>query len=223
MEVLTPASLRSGMHGGHDVLAVLDGKLVITKDLAALLSTRSEARNEILGLLRHIKDRRLVSDFNTTKGGRRVQSASFDWLSATTPAVYDYRGVGNLLGARFADVLMPKPNRLAMAVRAAENNPKLAAIPADLRNSAIDIMNLVKEEAAKGATDLTSSESALLADWVDRTALARSPVARDHNHNLQSSPSAEVGTDLAQTFTRIAKGLKTLGVSDFNPYVAMLA
>ena len=223
MEVLTPASLRSGMHGGHDVLAVLDGKLVITKDLAALLSTRSEARNEILGLLRHIKDRRLVSDFNTTKGGRRMQSASFDWLSATTPAVYDYRGVGNLLGARFADVLMPKPNRLAMAVRAAENNPKLAAIPADLRNSAIDIMNLAKEEAAKGATDLTSSESALLADWVDRTALARSPVARDHNHNLQSPPSAEVGTDLAQTFTRIAKGLKTLGVSDFNPYVAMLA
>ena len=66
------------MHGGHDVLAVLDGKLVITKDLAALLSTRSEARNEILGLLRNIKDGRLVSDFNTTKGGRRVQSASFD-------------------------------------------------------------------------------------------------------------------------------------------------
>ena len=199
------------MHGGHDVLAVLDGKLVITKDLAALLSSRSEARNEILGLLRNNKRRAAGFRLQYNKGGRRVQSASFDWLSATTPAVYDYRGVGNLLGARFVDVLMPKPNRLAMAVRAAENNPKLAAIRPDLRNSAIDITNLAKEEAAKGATGLTSSESALLADWADLTALARSPVARDHNHNLQSPPSAEVGTDLAQTFTRNRKGLENTG------------
>ena len=222
LEVLTPASLRGGLPGGHTVLDILDGKLVITKDLAAMISTRSEVRNEILGLLRNIKDGRLVSDFNTVKSGRREQEARFDWIIATTPAIYDYRGVENLLGARFVDVLMPGPNRLAMAVRAALNSPNLEAIRARLRSSAGDLMNFAKDQA-KGAVNLKPDEAALFAGWADLTALARSPVARDHNHHLQSPPAAEVGTDLAQTFTRIAKGLTILGVSNTSHYIAKLA
>ena len=39
VEVLTPASLRGGMHGGHDVLAVLDDKLVLVGGLRLELVT----------------------------------------------------------------------------------------------------------------------------------------------------------------------------------------
>ncbi len=223
LEVLTPASLRGGFEGGHTVLTTIDGKLVITKDLAAMLTTRSEVRTEVFGLFRNIKDGSLVSDFNTAKGGRRKQTAHFDWIIATTPAVYDYRNVENLLGARFVDVLMPPPNRLAMAERAAANNPQLKAIRADLKSSAGDLMNFARDEAKRRTVDLKPDEVELYAGWADLTAHARSPVARDHYHNLLAPPSPEVGTELAQTFTRTAKGLALLGVSNVKLYIAKLA
>ena len=154
--------------------------------------------------------------------GRREQKARFDWLSATTPAIHDYRSVENLLGARFVDLVLPEPDRLAMAVRAADNSPNLEEIRVGFKSSAGDVMNFAKNQA-KGAVNLKPDEAALFAGWADLTALARSPVARDHSHNLQSPPAAEVGTDLAQTFTRIAKGLTIMGVSNIKPYIAKLA
>ena len=223
LEVLTPASLRGGFDGGHTVLPMIDGKLVVTKDLAAMLTTRSEVRTEVFGLFRNIKDGSLVSDFNTAKGGRRKQTAHFDWVIAITPAVHDYRSAENLLGARFVDVLMPPPNRLAMALRAAGNNAQLKAIRANLKLSASDLMSFARDEAKRRTVDLKPDEAELYAGWADLTALARSPVARDRNHILLAPPSPEVGTDLAQTLTRTAKGLMILGVSNVKLYIAKLA
>jgi len=84
MEAITPAALRGGLKEGAKLLTRIDKKLVITKDLATLLTTRKDARTEIFGLLRPIKDGELISDFGSDEG-HLAQTARFDWIVATTP------------------------------------------------------------------------------------------------------------------------------------------
>lgn len=76
MEVLTPAAFRGGLKKGPKVLDHINGKLVITKDIAAILTSRKDMRTEIFGVLRGIKDGKLTSDFGSDEG-HLVQEARF--------------------------------------------------------------------------------------------------------------------------------------------------
>jgi hypothetical protein len=62
-----------------------------------------------------------------------------------------------------------------------------------------------------------------IAELADLTALLRSPVNMDRHHDLVSMPMPEVGTDIAQSFTRISQGLWLLGITNFRPYLWRLA
>jgi hypothetical protein len=68
VEAITPAALRGGFKTAPKLLERMNGKLVVTNDFAALLTTRPDARNEIFGLLRPIKDGELHSDFGSDEG-----------------------------------------------------------------------------------------------------------------------------------------------------------
>ena len=89
MEAVTPASIRGGLKGGERLLDRINGKRVITKDLAPLISTRSETRLEIFGLMRSVKDGSLSSDFGTSEGHIH-QNVTFDWILAVTPVIEYY-------------------------------------------------------------------------------------------------------------------------------------
>ena len=103
MEVITPAAIRGGLDEGSRLLERIDGKLVITKDLASMLTSKRDLRNEVFGLMRNVKDGELVSDFGTEEG-YIDQHANFDWLIATTPVFAQYRIMEDLLGSRFIDL-----------------------------------------------------------------------------------------------------------------------
>ena len=74
------------------------GKLVITKDIAAILTSRKDLREEIFGVLRGIKDGKLTADFGSDEG-HLVQEARFDWiLAATSSGIEQQRQLESLLG-----------------------------------------------------------------------------------------------------------------------------
>jgi hypothetical protein len=219
MEHLTPAALRGGFKKGAKLLQRIDGKLVVTKDLATLLTTRKDARNEIFGLLRPIKDGELVSDFGSDEGHLQ-QSFRFDWIVATTQAFEQSRQLESLLGEHFIDMRWRPGDREQMAYLAGLNNPFLRTV---IRPElAADVCSLL----ARASTDmvdveLADSEIKTISQYADKTARLRTPVQRDRFRNLVAYPEPEIGTDLTQGFSRIVKGLKLLDV-DYETYLNRL-
>jgi len=222
MEVITPAALRGGLEEGKRLLTRLDGKLVITKDLAAILTNKREARTELAGVLRHVKDGTLTADFGT-KEGHIEQKAKFDWIIGTTPVFAQYKKMEDLLGTRYIDLNWKAANRGDMALQALGNNPNLTEIRKIIAEAVCKLIDAVKEKQQLRGVKLDSESAKWIADWADLTALLRSPVSRDAQHRIKFQPQPEVGTDLAQGFSRIALGLNLLGIDNYKPYIARLA
>jgi len=218
MESITPASIRAGLEDGHRLLERINGKLVITKDLAVMLTAKRELRNEVFGLLRNVKDGELVSDFGTEKGYVH-QQFSFDWLIGTTPVFAQYRTMEDLLGSRFIDLHWKADDREEMTLRAMENDPNLPMIRREMVEATGRLIDQCNDRLAP---ELDSDTKELIVHLADLTARLRSPVARDMQHRVKFSPEPEVGTSLAQNLGRIAKGLMLLGITNVVPYLLRL-
>ena len=222
MEYITPASIRGGLGKGQKVLKRINDKLVITKDLASMLTTKPELRTEVFGLLRSVKDGKITSDFGTEEG-YLSQGVKFDWIIGTTPVFAQYKQMEDLLGARYIDLNWRTGNREEMAAQAMENNPILDTVirPA-VAEAVCKLIDRVKDKQRLYPAELDDDTKKMIADWADVTALSRSPVARDHQHRVRFHPEPEVGTDLAQGLQRTAKGLGLLDVADSSSFIARL-
>lgn len=214
VEHVTPGAIRGGYKKGGKLLPRINNKLVITKDLATMLTVRKDCRNEIFGLFRPIKDGELVSDFGSDEGHLH-QRVRFDWIIATTVVFEQERQLESLLGERFIDMRWIPGNREEMAFKAGLNNPFLdSTIRPKL---AADICSLLAR-AKESITDveLTAKEIRIIAQYGDKTAKLRTTVLRDRSKDLVAYPEPEIGTDLTQGFSRIVKGLKLLGL-EYKP------
>lgn len=223
LEVITPASIRGGLEGGHKLLERINGKLVITKDLASILTIKRETRNELFGLLRNVKDGKLTADFGT-KDGYVAQVARFDWIIGTTPVFAQYRQFEDLLGARYIDLNWRIGNREEMTYQAMANNPILETVirPA-IAEGVGKLIDRAKSMQESHPAELRESTRQIIMDWADLTARLRSPVVRDAYHRVRFHPEPEVGTDLAQGFERIARGLTLIpDVNNIELYIARL-
>jgi len=210
MEAITPAALRGGLKQGPKLLQRIDNKLVVTKDLASILTMRNDFRNEVFGLLRPIKDGELVSDFGSEEG-HLSQSVRFDWIIGTTPNIEQHRQLESLLGERFIDLRWIPGNREEMAYQAGINNPYLeSTIRPELAANICSLLGRAKEVASN--IDLSDEEIRTISQYGDQTARLRTPVQRDRYRNLVAYPEPEIGTDLTQGLSRIVKGLKLLGL-----------
>ena len=193
MEVLTPAAFRGGWAKGAKVLKRINGKLVITKDVASILTTRKDMRTEIFGLLRGIKDGRLTSDFGSDEG-HLEQEARFDWiLAATTTGIEQQRQLEALLGQRFIDLRWRPGNREQMAFQAASNNPYLKAIRTGLTVDVLSLLFRAGELAETESYTLTDDDLRWIAKVADATAVLRTPVQQDRQGHILSLPDPEVG------------------------------
>jgi hypothetical protein len=218
MEHITPASLRGGFSKAPKVLERIDGKITITKDIAAMMGARAEDRNTTFALLRNIKDGSLTSDFNSEEG-YLSQQAEFDWLLGMTDgAMAQGRVMQDTLGARFIDLAWVSGERTAAARRAARNTRQLKAIRAELKEGVHSLLN-----AVKGRDPVPFDDVDALADIADVTSWCRSPVIRRTGGDVVAVPKPELGTDMAQGFVRVAGGLSLLGIADPLPYIIRLA
>jgi len=208
--------------GGARLLERINGKRVITKDLAPLITSRRESRLETFGLLRSIKDGTISSDFGTPEG-YICQDVSFDWIIAVTPAIESVRQIESLLGERYVDLHWIPGNREEMAYKAALNNPRLPEIREQLSIDICSLLARTKEVSQKQTAELSEKEKRLIAKYADIAALCRSPIQKDAKGNLLAIPKPEIGTSLAQDFSRLTLGLRLLGITEWKPYIERLA
>jgi DNA-binding transcriptional ArsR family regulator len=222
LEALTPASIRGGVKGGARLLARINGKRVITKDLAPLITLRRETRLEIFGLLRSVQDGSVSSDFGTPEG-HITQNARFDWILAVTPIIESMRQIESLLGERYIDLHWIPGDRKKMALKAATNNPRLAEIRENLSAQVCALLKRARRQADSQELAVPENVHVRLAEYADSVALCRSPVLKDYKGNITIIPKPEIGTSLAQAFSRVYLGLKLLGIKKALPYIHRLA
>ena len=220
MEGVTPAAIRGGLRQGTKLLEHLDGKLVITKEIASLLTTRREDRTQVFGLLRGVKDGELVADFGTEEG-RVNQKAWFDWILAATQFIEQQRVLEGQLGSRFVDLRWRPGDREEAAYQAAKNNANMQEIRVEVAAAVGAMLDQVKQES-KTEAQLEDADVRTIAAIANLTALFRTPVQRDQRHQVAELPEPEFGTDLAQTFSRLALGLRLVGLEDFQSYLERL-
>ncbi len=219
MEVFTPASIRGGLKGATLVVARINGKLVITKDIAALSTAPRDKRTEVLGLLRGLKDGELTADYGS-EAGRVEIKGKFDWLIGATPAVERQRAIEGQLGERFIDLRWRGGPRIEAALKAQGNARQMPEIRVEVSKAAHGLLDSAKKAAPILDSDPDDKWIATLAD---RIAVARTPVARDsYTKNIAYEPMPEAPTSLAQDFSRVAKGLVLLGIENYRPYLERL-
>jgi DNA-binding transcriptional ArsR family regulator len=70
---------------------------------------------------------------------------------------------------------------------------------------------------------LSDNDLRWLAKVSDAAAVLRASVYQDRQGHILCLPETEVGTELAQGFSRIARGFLFLGLDDWKPYIERLA
>jgi len=221
-ETFTPAALRRGYHPkGEELPRMLErwnGKLVITKDFAPMLTKKSEDRTEVFGLLRSVWDGTLDADYGSEEGHIH-QEAWFDWILGTTPYIEHQRSLDAQLGSRFIDLHWQQPKDYQATVkRAIANDPQLHAIQKELADSMGKFLGAVNIEEGNLNLDYT-----WIADIARLTCVARTVVNRDIHQDVVDLPEAEMPTRLSQGLARIVKGLYAMGIEEYRPYLVRLA
>ena len=240
LETLTPSAIRRGFKPvrrnpktdeleeiikEQTLLQRIDGKLVITKELAPLLTRQHEARMEIFGLLRSLHDGELDADYGSMQGHIK-QKCTFDWIIGTTGQVESENQLEMQLGSRFTDLRWSTPEIDSAIDKAVGNLGSLDTIREELSNHIASIIARADIEAGelkfkKWYSDSDNRQQFLKLCHI--LAVLRTPVKRDsHDKQVIEDPLPEVGTRIGQSYAKIATGLCMLGIEDVGSYLTRL-
>lgn len=222
---LTPASIRRGYTGDDEspqMLATLNGKLVLTKEFASLLCAKPDAKKEIFGMLRQVYDGKFVSDHGS-KQGHLEQRCKFDWIVATTPYVYEQRNLDQQLGTRFIDLRWQSPNnKFALYDKAISNNTKHGEVTNELAFAGNKFIDSIKQQSGY-EYELDESTIELVKRLSFMLAVLRAEIARDYKHEIiTGEPADESGTRIAEFLARLAGGCQLIGL-DYSSILARVA
>ena len=224
-EHLTPAAIRGGYvprSKGNKKLGPLflervNGKLLITKEFASILTSRKEDRTQVLGLLRSVYDGTLDSEFG---GEQRYlhQTTQFDWIIGTTAYVDQQRQLESQLGSRFIDLRWKTPeNGKLLAQKAIDNDPQLGNIRQQLGET---IRYLAKVAEPTDAP----TEVEYITELAVFTATYRTPLQRDsRTREIMEVPALESPARIGQALARLRSGLVMLGIDNTEPYLLRVA
>lgn len=222
-ESFTPSAIRRGYKPDDKELPRMlerwNGKLVITKEFAPMLTKKPDERVEVFGLLRSVWDGSLDADYGSLEGHIH-QKTHFDWILGSTGYIEQQRTLDILLGSRFIDLHWNKPNdRLEAARKAVFNDSILASIQYQLAES---LHHLIRNSEVYDEipNDIELNWVVKIADVVCK---ARSVVYRDGQHEVLDVPETEMPTRLSQAFVRVIKGLYGLNIRNYKHFIRRLA
>lgn len=220
----TRGALTGGFRNSKSVLPRWDGKLVITKDIAAMLGMRREERQDTFFNLRNIHDGNMDVDFGSDVG-HVSHKFFFDWFIGATPAIESERRIEQEIGSRFITLRWRCPeDRQQLAIQAGDNSPILTQIRTELAFAACRLMDTAQAQVSH-MTFPVLYDKPWLAAACDLVARARTGIRRNRyqrGHPISEPPVIEAPTSLMQDFSRAIAGLTLLGIHEYKPYIARL-
>ena len=211
LDTLTPESLVSGFRSKKgrtvDILADLNGKLLVIKDFTTILQKQAERRDELFGRLRAAYDGELVIAYGSG-AGRVARQATFGIIAAVTPMIDEYMTIHALLGERFISIRTGYNRRAAIDAALAHQGREVY-----MRQEIAEVVGAALEYWGVKAKHVQQNPAALerIAVLADMTAILRTPVPRNYRNEVTHIPEAEVGTRLAKQFQKLAVALQILG------------
>jgi hypothetical protein len=218
LETLTPSAIRRGYvpENGMKLPTMLErinGKLVITKELAGMLTKDKDSRAEVFGLLRSVQDGELVADYGGIQGCIK-QKSTFDWIMASTRYIDGQRMLDQQLGSRFMDLRWGAPlDRKSMVVQSMGNTEGMITIRDEMAESMANVVSSVS--TSYRVRDMDADMLETIADIALAIAAMRGAVPRNyHTGEVDEEPDCESGTRPAQYLARLACGLHNIGMTD---------
>lgn len=221
LATFTSASLAGGFKDGYKLLKDINGKRVVTLDISPLITKNRDTRKQLFGILRYAFDGSFVSAFGSPEEILR-QKASFDWLLGATPAIESQRNLDAELGERFIDLRLKLNDPEKAAERAYKNAGVLKQMRQELGGTVGQLLEYCKASSVPQIHPDVADRIPKLANIM---ALLRSPVPRDRYHNISYMPQPELGTRVAQSLNKLAKGLALIKGKkevDWEEYVALV-
>ena len=182
----------------NSLLPELNGKVLIIKDLAPLLSMRQESRNAIIADLRDAYDG--FTDQGKGNLGKVSYQARFTLLAASTQAIERTNTVEQELGERFIKIRGRGDASRDKVRKAVENIGFDDSMRNEIEKAFRCFLNSLPPLKAAKIPEKLVERLTRLADFA---AKARSTVARDRGGEIQYLPKAEVGTRLGKEFGKL--------------------
>ena len=205
VSTLTPASLASGYGEGNSLLELLDEKILIIKDLSAITSLHSEARQQLFGYLRDAYDGSFTR--YTGKGAIHFEG-KFGIVACSTPVIEQGRSMDVMLGERFLVVRQKDSSRAIMKLMM-QKAAKTSAYKASFRESAKKAFrSFFDTYPAPTTTSLWQETMDLIEESAFLISTARSGVCRDSRTHEIMFP-----VEVSEYPTRLISQLKLLALS----------
>lgn len=217
VSTITPSSLISGFAQSDpekrkvlDLMATLDGKIMIIKDLTSVLSMKPDDASKVFADLREAYDGYLEKHFGSGTGTISYH-ARFTLIAAVTPMIDSARKINQHLGERFirVNVLPTEDERTEITLRALMNQ----GTEEIERETLGKLVGSYISSAETWVTDNISLPESLIPAMVslaDVTSLLRSEVMRDKQRVILYKPAPEVGGRLVKQFLKLGKSLANL-------------
>jgi hypothetical protein len=184
------------------LLPQLNGKVLVIKDLAPLISMRRESRNAIIADLRDAYDG--FTDQGLGNLGRVGYESRFTLLAASTLAIERADTVDQELGERFIKFRARAESGIEKVRKAIGNIGADSSMRQDIEAAVSRFLDSLPPASDCAIPDSLQSDLVSLADF---TAKARSSVARDRNGTLLYLPKPEVGTRLGKELGKLLLAL----------------
>jgi DNA-binding transcriptional ArsR family regulator len=184
------------------LLPKLDGKVLVIKDLAPLLSMRRESRNAIIADLRDAYDG--FTDQGLGNLGKVSYKSRFSLLAASTLAIERADTMDQELGERFIKFRARAESGIDKVRKAIGNIGADDSMRNDIEGAITRFLDSLPK--ATGCVIPRGLRENLVA-LADFTAKTRSSVARDRNGTLQYRPKPEVGTRLGKELGKLLLAL----------------
>ena len=226
-DVWSAASMKGGYvpdekkkegQGPARVFELWDKKIVVTRDLASVITKKQEEKGEIFGLIRNAWDGKLDAYYGSMEGHLSLRF-HFDWIAGVTSIIEKQRQFEAELGTRFVDLRWNLPKNEKGAILAAMNNePEMDNIKKELNQAMQRFIAAVSVLSPRNIrpTDWVADIVRYAANW-------RTPIRRGQGGEVYELPDRELGTRFGQGVWRIVKGLDMIGVTDYRPYVKRIA
>lgn len=191
------------------LLARINRKCWIIKDLSHILQTPLERRNKIFALLRDAYDGHVCLAYGGRANDRTIET-HFSILAATTSVFENaINTTDKAFGERFLVFRFEGPDRMAVTRHVLGNANEIAGVRSNLREQVQEFMAgaYVPSRVVGRVRDVHK-----LADF---TALARSPVIRNQYRpdEIETIPEAEYGTRVASQYHTLAVICSNLGAN----------
>jgi hypothetical protein len=216
---LTPHTLVSGLNMPRkrdpSALPLLDGKVVVIKDLTAILGEHHKLRCQLFGQLRDIYDGSMAKAFGSGVG-IRSHRCRMGLIAGATPAIEKYQTVDQVLGERFLSYRIRYDHPERAVDKALEN----AGRSDDQRDELSKVVHGFLSQSWPDTPDVISMsrmQPEMLRSLAFVIAMLRTTVPKTRAGAVAYLPETELATRLVVQLKKLGAALSVIrGKSEFT-------